>query len=252
MNSIFKSDKRDEALERLAIGITEGAKNCATVIKKINTLCQEPKNYPNPLELINKWTEHLLTNYFHDFIEEWISTSTISVEHEEELANAFFNYFASLTPFFYENKTIISPELIKPKKYKWTAEDYKELKIKLLYTWFYSEWDNWDGETKLKLGYKLELNTQKVVKSIAASSKANSSIWNKQKKIDAIIFSNRNNLKTVINKAMPAYQHQYQADLFLKYTDDFIRRLPNTYIKFDDRFYEVGTYLYKYFQWSNN
>lgn len=117
MNSLFKSDKRDEALERLAIGLTEAANNCTTVIKKINTLCQNPENYPNPFELISEWSEHLFANYFHDYIEEWTSENIISVEHEEELTNAFFSYFASLTPFFYENKTIISPEIIQPRKY---------------------------------------------------------------------------------------------------------------------------------------
>lgn len=249
MTSIFKSDKRDEALERLAIGIIEGAKNCTTVIKKINSLSQKPNNYTNTSEIINDWSEYLFTNHFHDFIDEWILPSTISVENEEHLANAFFNYFASLTPFFYEHKTIISPEINKLKKYKWTTEDYKELKIKLLHKWFYSEWDNWDGETKLKLGYKLEMNTKKVVKSIAASSKANSSIWNREKKIDTIVFSN--DLQTVINKIMPSHQHQYQVDLFLKYSNDFIGTLPAAFKKFDDNFYEVGTYLYKNFQWSN-
>lgn len=250
MNSLFKSDKRDEALERHAIGLTEGAKNCTTVIKKINTLCQNPENYPNPFELISEWSGHLFTNYFHDHIEEWTSPNIISVEHEEELANAFFGYFASLTPFFYENKIITSPEIIKPKKYRWTRDDYKELKVKLLYKWFYSEWDNWDAETRIKYGFKLETDTQKVVKSIAASSKANSSIWNKQKKIDTIVFSGE--LMTAIQKVMPSYQHQYQTDLFMKYTTDFIRRLPTAFKQFDDNFYEVGTYLHKYFQWSNS
>jgi hypothetical protein len=217
---------------------------------RINTLCQNPENYPNPFELISEWSEHLFTNYFHDYIEEWTSANIISVEHEEELANAFFSYFASLTPFFYENKTIISPEIIQPRKYRWTKDDYKELKVKLLYKWFYSGWDNWDGETRIRYGFKLETDIQKVVKLIAASSKANSSIWNKQKKIDAIVFSS--DLMTVIHRIMPSYQHQYQTDLFLKYTTDFIRRLPSAFKKFDDNFYEVGTFLQKYFQWSNN
>lgn len=250
MDSLFKDNKRDEALERLAIGITEGAINCTTVIKKINSLCQNPENYPNPSELINKWIEHLFTNNFQDFIEEWISPKTISVEHEEELANAFFNYFASLIPFFYENKTVVSPEIVKPKKYKWTADDYEKLKVKILHKWFYSEWDNWDGETRLELGYKLELNTQKVMRTISASSKAKSSIWNKQKKVEAIIFSD--DLKMVIKKAVPNYQHEYQNDLFLEYTDVFIMRLPAAFTKFDDNFYEVGSYLNKYFHWSND
>lgn len=189
MNSLFQTEKRDEALERLSIGITEAAKNCTTVIKKINSLCQSPEKYPNPSNLISEWTGHLFTNQFHDFIEEWILPNTISVENEEELANAFFNYFACLTPFFYENKKIISPDIIKPKKYKWTTDDYKTLKLKLLHKWFYGEWDNLDPETKLEIGLKIELKTQKVIKSIGISSKANLSILNKQKKIDEIVFS---------------------------------------------------------------
>lgn len=249
MNSIFKSTRRDDALERLAIGITEAAKNCTTVVKKINTLCQDPERFPNPFELINEWTEYLFSNYFHDHIEEWTSLNIISIEQQEELSNAFFGYFASLTPFFFESKTVISPEIIRPKKYKWTADDYKELKLKLIYNWFYNEWDNWDGETRLKNGFKLESDTQKVVKLIAASSKTNASIWNKQKKIDTIVFSD--NLMSTILNAMPSYKHQYQADLFKKYAEDFVKGLPTAFKKFDDNFYEVGTYLYKYFQWGN-
>lgn len=215
MNSLFQTDKRDEELDRIAIGITEGAKNCTTVIKKINTLCQNPKDYPNPYDLINNWARHIFTNQFHDFVEEWISPIIISAEDEENLANAFFSYFICLTPFFYENKKIISPDIIKSKKYKWTNADYKELKVKLLHKWFYSEWDNLDGETKLKLGLDIELKTQKVLKLIDASSKANSSLWNKQKKIDEIIFSGQ--LMSIVNSVAPSYKHQYQTDLFLKY-----------------------------------
>ncbi len=249
MKSIFKSNKRDEALEQLSIGITEGAKNCTTVIKKINTLCQNPEKYPNAFDLINEWSEHLFINHFHDYIEEWTSPNIISVEQEEELSNAFFGYFASLTPFFYENKTIISPEIINPKKFRWTADDYKELKVKLLHKWFYSQRNNLDGETILKRGFKLELDMQKIVKSISVSSKANTSILNKRRKVDTIVFPS--NLMVMVNKIMPSYPHQYQVDLFQKYTADFIGRLPSAFEKFDHNFYEVGTYLHKYFQWSN-
>ncbi len=248
MNSIFKLKKRDDALERLAIGITEAAKNCKTVVKKINTLSQAPEKYQNPIDLINEWSEYLFTNHYHDFIEEWTSPNIISIEQQEDLSNAFFCYFASLTPFFYERKTVVSPEIMRPKKYRWTEEDYKELKLKLIDKWFYSEWDNWDAETRLRYGSKLQTNAQQVVKAINFSSKANSSIWNKQKKIDEIIFSD--DLMSTILKVMPSYEHQYQKDLFKKYNADFIKRLPKAFINFDDNFYEVGTYLYKYFQWS--
>ncbi len=173
----------------------------------------------------------------------------ISLENEEELANEFFCYLASLTPFFYENKSVISPDIINPQKYKWTEDDYKEFKIKLLYKWFYSDWENWNGETRLKQGYALELNARKVTEAIAVSSKANSTLWSRKKKIDDIILSNK--LHSVVSKIMPLYKNQYQADLFLKYTDDFISKLPASFKQFDDNFYEAGTYLQKYFRWSN-
>ncbi len=248
MNSIFLPGKRDKALERLTIGITESAKNCTIVIKKINSLCQQPEKYPDPYKLISEWAEYLFTNYFHDHIEEWISPNIITLEHEKELANTFFKYFASLTPFYYENKKIISPNFMKAQKYKWTADDYKELKLKLIQKWFYNEWDNWDGETKLKLGFKIEMDAQNVLKSIATSSKIKTSVWNKDKKIEKILYSD--NLRSQINNVMPSYKHQYQTDLFLKYTDDFVKRLPSAFNRFDDNFYEVGSYLYKFFQWS--
>ena len=247
-NSLFQPGKRDEALEWLVMGISGAARNCATVVKKINSLCQKPDNDSNPSDLIDQWATCLFTNQFHDFIDEWFSPSIISVENEEDLANEFFCCLVSLTPFFYENKSVISPDIVKPKKYIWTEDDYKRLKFKLIYKWFYGEWDNWDGETRLKHGYALESNIKKVTEAIEVSSKANNTLWNKQKKIDDIFFSNR--LRSVVMKIMPLYKHQYQADLFLKYTDDFISRLPAAFKQFDDSFYEAGTYLNKYFRWS--
>lgn len=96
----------------------------------------------------------------------------------------------------------------------------------------------------------MELDFQKVKKSVANSSKVNSSIWNKQKKIDEIVFSD--DLKIMMKNVMPEYDHEHQKGLFLKYTNDFVKRLPTAFANFNDNFYEVGTYLYKYFQWSNN
>ena len=249
MTSLFQVDKRDEALERLAVGIVWAARNCVTVTKKINLLCQNPEDYPNPSDLMADWIEHLFTNQFHYFVDEKISPSIISTGNEEFLSEAFFCYLVSLTPFFYNNKPITSPHTTKPKKYGWTKNDYKDLTIKLLYKQFYSDWDNWDGAAKLKHGYALELKTKKVTEAIAVSSKADSALWNRQKKIDDIVFST--DLRLAMKKAIPLYKHQHQADLFIKYTDEFISALPTAYNFFDDKFYEAGTYLHKYFQWSS-
>jgi hypothetical protein len=244
MKSLFKPHKRDEALERLVFGITEGAKNCTTVIKKISTLCQNPEKYPSPKELIDKWCDHLFTNYFHDFIEEWISQKTISIENEEKIVNAFFDYLVCLTPFFYENKTIISSD-VKPKKYKWTTDDFKQLKIKLLERWFFSDASQQEMVTMFKKGLRME----QTVKQISACSKAKKTIWKRHEKINNIV--SPSSLITVVHAAKPNYDHHVQTDLFLMYTSDFITRLPTIFKAFDDNYYETGTYLYKFFQWSN-
>jgi hypothetical protein len=248
MISLFRDDKRDEALERLAIGITEAAKNCTMAVKKINAICQCPENYSNPGDWINAWIGCLFVNYYQ-FTEEWISPVIISVEDEEGLANSFFNYFVSLTPFYFEYRKVISLDIIRPKKYGWTAEDYKELKLKLFYKWFYSEWDSMGGDSKLKIGMSLHWETQRVLRSLAASSRANSALWNKQKKIDDIVFSD--NLMSSIRRIKPPYKHQYQSDLFLKYTSDFVEYVPLAFQRFEADFYHVGDYLHRFFKWSS-
>ena len=87
-------------------------------------------------------------------------------------------------------------------------------------------------------------------KQLKADSAYPIQVFGTNRKNDAIVFSS--DFMTVVHRIMPSYHHQYQADLFLKYTTDFIRRLPSEFKNFNDNFYEVETYLHKYFQWSNN
>lgn len=244
MNSLLLADKKDKAFERLAIGIKESAANCTTVIKKLNTICQNPEDYPNPHELITKWSNHVFTNYFHDFIEEWILPKTISIENQERLGDVFFNYFASLTPFFYHNKIILSPDFPKPKKYKWTNKNFEELKWALLRKWFIHD----DDELNKKEQHKIESRMIESVKQIQISIKAKNSFWNKTKKINEVF--SLDSVMNVIKEVMPNYQHQYQTDLFLLYTSEFINKLPSSFAAFDSDFYEIGTYLHNIFQWS--
>lgn len=247
MNSLFITSKRDEALESIVSGITQGAKNCATVLKKINVVCQNPNQNPDVSVLINEWCTHLFTNQFHDFIDEWVSPRTISEEKINRIENSFFNYFATLTPLYYENKTIISPDIFTPKKYKWTNEDFNALKIALFTDWFREDFES-SRKNNFKNHVQLEARIEKIVKEISLTIKTKKSMWNKDKKLTEILFPN--SLIVLINEIKPDYPHPYQNDLFLNYTYSFIKNLPTVFQNFNDTFYERGTYLHEYFQWT--
>ncbi len=260
MKSPLKENKREEALERIALGINEGARNCSIAINNINIIIQNLETFSNPSELINGWLERLFSNRFDIIneddvtdeneliVEDNISRNLISSQQIYKLEDTFFKYLIGLLPIYYENRIIKSNWFGKSKTYKWTKEDFKQLKIKVLHRRFYSEWDNWDFDTRLKKGAEIEDQTGKVLKIIANSSRANSSFFNKKKKINSIISTEDLNL--IVSKIRPEYLSEYQVDLFHKYAYDFIKGIPNAYDNFDNNFYEIG-YLYKFFQWNN-
>jgi hypothetical protein len=256
----LKGNKREEALDRIALGINEGVRNCSIAINNINIIVQNLDTFSNPSELINGWLERLFSNRFenidkdeiideNDIIDDDnISRNLISSQQIHNLEGAFFNYLVGLIPIYYENRKIKSNWFGKSKTYKWTKEDFKQLKIKVLHRRFYSEWDKWDFETRFKKGAEIEDQMEKVLKIIANSSRANSSFFNKKKKINSIVSTE--DLESIVSKIRPEYLSEYQVDLFHKYSYDFIKGIPNAYDSFDNNFYEIG-FLYKFFQWNN-
>ena len=245
MRRIFKHEKRDEAIERLAFGIVKASENCVTVIKKINSISQNPEKYPNPSEMIFEWHKYLFTNEFHDFVDEWISPKIINPEKLDYLQTLFFDYIISIVPFYFEDKIIISPDL-KPSKHKWNNDDYLILKKKI-FTHRYRESANitrLDNPKEFEKMDKESINSLLIMKN---SSNAKKSLWKKDKKIENI-FSSENLIKRV-NHICPKYEHFHQEDIFLKYSKQFIETLPSSFDNFNSNFYEKGTYFQKYFDW---
>lgn len=73
---------------------------------------------------------------------------------------------------------------------------------------------------------------------------------NRQQQRDEIVFTK--SLKLNLSRVNMHFQHQYQFDLFRLYAGEFVELISNSFQLFDDNFYEVGTYLHNYFQWSGD
>lgn len=245
MKKIFKEEKRDEAIERLAVGIVKASENCITVIKKINSISQNPEKYPNPSEMVFEWHKYLFTNEIHDFVDEWISPKIINPEKLDDLQTQFFDYIISIVPFYFEDKIIISPHLT-PTKHKWNNEDYLILKKKI----FEHRYKENGNITRLNNLEKFEMIDKESINSLIImkkSSHAKKSYWKKNEKIENIFSTH--NLNKKVSNICPEYEHFYQKDIFLKYTKEFIEILPSAFDNFNSDFYEKGTYLQKYFNW---
>ena len=247
MKKIFIDEKRNLAIERLAIGIVKASENCITVIKKINSISQNPEKYKNPSELINQWHIHLFTNDFHDFIDEWVCPKIIDTDKLNCLQTHFFDYFVSIVPFYYDNKIIISPNLT-PRKHKWNQEDYLVLKKKI-FEQRYKEIEKITIIDNPKLFDKIDKESINSLTIMRTSSEVIRSRWKKEKKIEKIFSTDKLNL--LVMNTCPEYKYFYQKDIFLKYSKEFIDSLPQAIDNFDYNFYQMGTYLHKYFTWCN-
>ena len=245
MRGIFDEIKRDNALERLAIGIVQGTKNSVTVIQRINSISQNPEKYSNPSEYIIEWTQYLFNNTFHVFSDDYLVPLSISNAELSKLETCFFNYFISLIPFYFENKRIISPSAQR-EKFIWSKEDYTLLKVNIFKEKYKEDWNmsRLDNPGRMEV---IDNETKYSLNLIKKSSRVKKSLWNKERKMRQIFFPEF--LTEYIYITKPKYQHQYQTDIFMKYSTEFIKMLPGSFDKFTTNFYEVGTYLHKYFRW---
>ena len=249
--SIFKSeDRRELALERLATGIVAASDNCLMVIANIIAICQKPKKYSEQHMLIKQWSEEL-------FLYKVLPVDGNRIEDElpnekiEQLSNLFFDYIISLMPFFYYEKSIDATKAILNRgKYKWTSADYAELQKKILYKRYASQLDKLDVVTRFAKIDEIQLKVDKAYRTMQASSSAASSFRNKQKKIDALVSTKT--LESKMAYIKPDFKYQYQFDLYESYHQEFVRLISSSLSIFDDNFYEVGTYLHKFFQWSGD
>ena len=248
MESLLKDKKRDEALDRISIGIAEGAKNCVIVIKKICTICHKPEKYENISDLLDTNLNYLMTNKFYNQVEDWTFKAIISPENQIRLENNFFAYFFSLLPLHFQDEKVEEPW--GSKKYKWTKNDFKELIINCSKKWFEIPRNK---PYILKEDFNaiifIENEFEKIKEKIFASQKAKKSIFNKEQKLSKILLPEY--LFYEINNAKPQNFKEYQVILFDELVKKFINGLPRIFDKFVDDFYEIGGYLHKYFAWNN-
>lgn len=235
MKSILNDAKRDEALERIAIAIAEGSKNCVIVIKKICTICQYPDQYERPTELLEEYLTYLMTRKFHNQVKNWTT-----------LENSFFAYFFSLLPLHFRDEKVKEPSIINAKTYKWTKKDSEELIYKCIEKWFKDKWIVEDWETILHNEYEIK----KLMDRYYASLKAKNAIFRKKEKLASVLLPEF--LFTEINNIRPSKFKEYQIILFDNLIHHFINALPHMFNRFVDDFYETGGYIHKFFAWNNN
>jgi len=248
MEGIFAKNKRNEAIELLATQIVQGSRNCVTVIERINSISQFPEKYPDPHEMIIEWHNHLFSNVFHVFPEDIEVPLKISADSLRSLETCFFDYFASLVPFYYEDKTIVSPASLKPKKYVWSKDDYNALKTELFKIRYKEAWHLTRADNYERCE---EMNTESLnsLSLMSKSSKIKRSFLNKSKRVEKVFLPN--NVINCVLTAQPNYMYWHQSDIFSKYIHEFIELLPSAFSKFDTEFYELGSFLHRYFKWSN-
>lgn len=231
MESLFCDDKKDEAINYLANLIFIGSRNAATVIKKINTACQNPEKFNDPNFLIKQWNENLYTNEIYDLADDWQASVLIPSKKLSEIEYSFFKYSLGLSGLFYYKKTVIVDTFLSKKKYKWTDQDFNKLQFALLNLW---EQNNGNADKK---DIFLILN---------AFIKAKNSLLFKSKKMDETL-----RIDFLINEMeniCPLNLKPYQSDMFKSYSKKFIENIPASFDIMNDYFEEKGRFLHKFFK----
>lgn len=230
MESLFCDNKRDEAINYLANLIFIGSQNAATVIKKINTACQNLEKFNDPNFLIIQWNKNLYINEIYDLADDWQASILIPSEKLCEIEYSFFKYSLVLSGLFYYKKTILDNFQTK-KKHKWTDEDFDKLQLALLKLW---EQNNGD------------INKKDAFLLLNAFIKAKNSFLFKSRKIDEAL-----SINFLINKMQnicPLNLKPYQADMFKYYSQKFIENIPISFDIMNDHFEETGRFLHNFFK----
>lgn len=231
MQSLFCDDKRDKAIDYLANLIFLGSKNAATVIKKINTACQNPEKFNDPHFLIEQWSKNLYTNKIYDLADDWQASVLITSEKLNKIEYSFFKYSLVLSGLFYYKKTIVLDDILTKRKYKWTNKDFYKLQLTLLKLW--------------------EQNNGIINKSDVSSIlndfiKAKNSFFFKNKKIDEALIVNF--LINEMHNICPLNLKPYQSDMFKNYSQNFIENIPASFDIMNDHFEMNGRYLHDFFK----
>jgi len=220
------------------------------VVRNIIAICLKPKKYSEQHALINEWASDLFLYRINSLDTNACIEDVLPVESLEQLLDIFFYYIIGLLPFKYENKTVDATKAILNRGiYKWSSEDYRELKQKVVTKRFGSQWDSLDAEAKFVRQNEIQAKIDRAYHTMEASATA-SRFKNRQQQLDETVSTK--SLKLKLGRVTLHFQHQYQRDLFGLYAGEFVELIPNSLQLFNDNFYEVGTYLHKYFRWSGD
>lgn len=243
--SLLKTDKRELAFDWIAKSISAGALNCSLIIIKIHTICQNPANQDNLKKLIKEWLNHIFSAEFQSTFEEWTSEIIVSPESRFKIENIFFNYLSSYMPIFFLNKKF---KISRFKTYKWTKQDFEDLKNKTLENWFSEQYNNSveNGVEDLKF---VEFRVKKVINNINAVAKENSRWFPRSGQMEFLLSLGAREYE--LNELLPEFEHSYQKDLFEIYSKEFLNHLPNELLNLESRFYESGNYLHSFFNWND-
>lgn len=231
MESLFLDDKRDEAIDYLANLIFKGSRNAATVIKKINTACQNPEKFNDPNFLIKQWNECLYTNEIFDLADDWQASVLIPSENLNEIEFEFFKYSLGLSALFYYKKKLVIRDIFSKKKYKWTEQDFNKLQSILLNLWIQN------------YGYK---DKSEIFLIFNAVIKAKNNLLFNSKKISKSL-----DIDFLIKKSdeiCPQNLKPYQRDMFKNYAKKFIENIPASFDLMNEHFKTMGMFLHKFFK----
>jgi hypothetical protein len=199
--------------------------------------------------LINDYRSFVFTYPIATLSQNGSSDTPFSESERESITNSYFLYLASLLPFYYEAEKITYEGIGQKKSYKWSKEDFKLLVRLLLQKWYYKDWDNFSFEERLKNGLTIENRTATALSLIKNSSKLKSSFFNSQEKCDKVIYPSTLNEQVIEEMNLQCFSES-QLILLRSYLSDFIKGIPGSLIRFNDSFYESGSFLKKYFSWS--
>ena len=242
MRSKLKPEKREKAFEWIAQRIIAGAKNCSTAIIKIHTICQNPEKFNDPNRLIETWLKHLFTSELHSSYEDWTSNKNTTPKTRATIEYFFFSLCISYIPILFLDKKL---NLTKLKEKKWTNKDFQDLRLTIMKYWFEEEFFEYENND-LPIPKSLENKVKEIMSITSAVAKAQKKLFTNESRLEFLLSTSPLELK--IKEILPKFEHSYQSDLYELYSQNFIRRIPNSLLDMRFDFYEKGNYLHHFFK----
>ncbi|MDR2205841.1 MAG: hypothetical protein LBE36_06775 [Flavobacteriaceae bacterium] len=247
IKGVLKDENKDEALKRIARQVVLASKNSVYVIESLNSIVQNPDKYPNPELLIKEWKERLFKSDFETAKKEFRNELyKIKKDNLERLFQFFFDYFLSLIPFYFDGNIM---DYQRNKKYKWTEDEFTELKMALFRERYIDILDNKVGDD-LDGFIKIEKEQIRSLNIMNHSSRIKRKWWGKENSINWIYQTAESEIYHFIEKIRYKNKIYYKEDIFKKSNHFFLSGLGSCFDKFVSEFYHVTGVLHGFFKWN--